>query len=374
MVAIRISPEKQVLQAGRSGAVRVQAVFADGTERDVSGDARYQSLDGKIAAVAAPGKVTAQGYGEAAVVATYRRHAALARVAVPQAPPGGLPAPGANNKIDELVNAKLKELGIPASELSTDAEFLRRVHLDVTGILPKPEETRAFLADQDPQKRSKLIDRLLERPEYADYWTLKWGDLLRLKSETPVEMWPNAVQAYQHWLHDAILKNKPYDQFATELITATGSNFRDPAVNFYRAIPALAVPPVASFSRGADRDATHQADAMAVVFMGVRTECMRCHPHPVESWTQEDHLGFSAFFAQVAFKNTKEYKEEIVCLDIDKVLRDPVTQAIVTPQPLGGQPVALAEGEDARAKLAAWLTAPGTPGLPTAPSTVSGTG
>ncbi len=361
LLSVKVLPEKQALKKGQTVAVVVKALYADGSEKDVTAEARCQSSDAKIATAAAGGECTAQGYGEAAIVATYLHHSTVAIVTVPQSLPNGFPEAGSNNKIDDLVNAKLKELGIPPSDLCTDQEFLRRVFLDVIGTLPAPDEVRAFLAGKDPQKRARLIDQLLEGPEYADYWTLKWGDLLRMKSETPVEMWPNAVQAYRHWVHDAIMKNMPYDQFATDLITATGSNFRNPAANFYRAIPALAVPPVAAISRGADRDPLHQADAMAVIFMGVRTECTRCHAHPTENWTQGDHRRFAAFFAQVAFKNTKEYKEEIVCLDIDKVLRDPVTNAVVKPQPLGGEPVALAEGEDARVKLAAWLSAPGNP-------------
>ncbi len=367
VLAIKVSPEKQTLQKGQAGAVTVKAQFADGTEKDVTAEARYQSSNAQIAAVAAGGKCTAQGYGEAAIVSTYQHRSAVAIVAVPQSLPNGFPKMEANNKIDELVYAKLKELGIPPSDLCTDQEFLRRAFLDVIGTLPKPEEARALLADMDPQKRAKLIDQLLDRPEYADYWTLKWGDLLRMKSETPIQMWPNAVQAYRQWVHRAIVENKPYDQFATELITATGSSSRDPSANYYRAIAQLSDPGVAGSGKDSPRDPMHQADATAAVFMGVRTECMRCHAHPTEGWTQDDHLGFSAFFAQVAFKNTKEYKEEIVCLDVDKVPTDPVTKAIVRPKPLGGEAITLAAGEDARVKLAVWLTAPRTPGLPTVP-------
>ncbi|MGA2621327.1 MAG: DUF1549 and DUF1553 domain-containing protein [Thermoguttaceae bacterium] len=359
-VAIKASPDKRTLQKGQAATVVVKATFGDGSEKDVTAMARYQSQDAKIAAVSG-GKITALGYGETAVVATYLHRSAMVKVAVPQSLPRGFPDPGVNNKIDELVNAKLKELGIPASELCTDQEFLRRAFLDVIGTLPKPEEARAFLADNDPQKRSKLIDRLLQRPEYADYWTLKWGDLLRMKSETPIQMWPNAVQAYRQWVHRAIVENKPYDRFATELITATGSSSRDPPANYYRAIAQLSDPGFAGSGKDSPRDPMHQADATAAVFMGVRMECMRCHAHPTDGWTQDDHLGFSAFFAQVAFKNTKEYKEEIVCLDVDKVLTDPVTKAIVRPKPLGGEAITLAAGEDARVKLAVWLTAPENP-------------
>lgn len=360
VLAIKVSPEKQTLPKGQAGAVTVKAQFADGTERDVTAEARYQSSNAQIAAVAAGGKCTAQGYGEAAIVSTYQHRSAVASVAVPQSLPDGFPDPGANNKIDELVNAKLKELGIPASELCTDQEFLRRAFLDVIGTLPKPEETQAFLADKDPQKRSKLIERLLERPEYADYWTLKWGDLLRMKSEAPINMWPNAVQAYRRWVHESILKNKPYDQFVTELLTATGSNFRDPAVNYYRSLPDL-TQVGAGRSTGGTRDPQIQAETTAVLFMGARLSCCRCHPHPTESWTQDDNLGMAAFFATVTYKKTKEYKEEIVCLDSDQVLKHPVTGREVVPKPLGGEEVAIGTQEDPRAVLAAWLTGPKNP-------------
>jgi hypothetical protein len=359
---IKLLPVKQSLDKGKSGAVQVMATYDDGSEKDVTAEARYRTLDVGVGEVASRGKITAKGFGETAIVATYLRRSAVARVAVPQKFPNGFPDVGANNKIDELVNAKLKELGIPPSDLCTDAEFLRRASFDAIGVLPKPEEARAFLADKDPQKRSKLVHRLLERNEYADYWTLKWGDLLRLKSETPIEMWPNGVQAFRQWLHQAMVENRPLDRFATELITAAGSSFREPAANFYRGVPELSQPTVATGgNRGVARDAAHQADATAVLFMGVRTECMRCHAHPTESWTQEDHLGLSAIFAQIAYKTTKEYKEEIVYLDYEKVLTHPETKAPVIPKLPGGPALAAGAEEDLRVKFAAWLTAADNP-------------
>ncbi len=182
LVAVKLVPEEQVLQKGEPQQLLAKAIFSDGSEKDVTRCAVYQSSEGKVAAMEGSGKVKAEGYGEAVIVATYLRQSATARVIVPQPLPTPFPEVKPNNKIDELVFAKLKRLGIPPSEPCADDVFLRRVYLDATGILPTPDEARAFLADADPQKRSKLIDRLLEREEFADFWTLKWGDLLKIRA------------------------------------------------------------------------------------------------------------------------------------------------------------------------------------------------
>ena len=346
LVSIQVSPDKLILQKGQSGALSVMATYADGTQKDITKAARYQSSDLNVAS-AVEGKVTAKDVGPAAMVVMYLHRSAVARIAVPQSPAGGFPQTASNNKIDDLVFAKLKELGIPPSELCSDQEFLRRVHLDVIGILPTPDEARAFLADSDPQKRSKLIDRLLERNEYADYWSLKWGDLLRIKSEFPINLWPNAVQAYYHWVRDSIAKNKPYDQFARELVTASGSDFRDPASNYYRAV--------------SKRDAQGYSEATALVFMGMRMECARCHVHPTDEWTTDDNLGMAAFFGKVQVKPTLEWKEEIVFVNPDQVFRNPATKQPVEPKLLGGDVLTLSKEEDPRVKFADWLVSPQNP-------------
>jgi hypothetical protein len=197
----------------------------------------------------------------------------------------------AASKIDELCFAKLKSLGIQPSELCTDQEFLRRACLDVIGVLPKSQEVRAFLSDKDPQKRAKLVDRLLSRDEFADYWAMKWGDVLRIKAEFPVNLWPNAAQAYHRWVRASIAANKPYDQFARELLTASGSNFRVGPVNFYRAIQ--------------NRTPDGIAGAVALTFMGARAE----------SWPTNQLAGLTAFFSQIGYKPTSEWKEEHVFWD-----------------------------------------------------------
>ncbi|MGA2497294.1 MAG: DUF1549 and DUF1553 domain-containing protein [Tepidisphaeraceae bacterium] len=262
-------------------------------------------------------------------------------------PAGTVSQSSRDSRIDELCQAKWKEKGLAPSEVCPDEVFLRRVYLDTIGILPAPDEARAFLADKNPDKRAKLIDRLLQKDEFADFWTLKWGDLLRIKSEYPVKLWPKAVQAYYRWVRESIAENKPYDKFVTEMLMATGSNFRDGPCNFYRAVP--------------NKDPQSFAESAALVFMGVRISCARCHVHPTEKWTLDDSMGMAAFFAQVKFKQTGEWKEEIVYVDTDAVLKDARTRQTVKPRFLGGQPIDLKPGEDARQLFAAWLTSPENP-------------
>jgi hypothetical protein len=196
--------------------------------------------------------------------------------------------PSADTQIDKLVLGKLKQLNIQPA-LSSDAVFIRRAYLDVLGTLPTAQEAREFIQDPDlKNKRRRLIDRLLERPEFADYWAMKWGDILRIKAEFPVNLWPAAAQSYHQWIRSSIAENKPYDRFARELLTASGSNFRSGPVNFYRAIQ--------------NRTPEGIAEAVALAFMGTR----------LESFPRKTAVGMAAFFSQVGYKPTREWKEEIV--------------------------------------------------------------
>ncbi len=231
------------------------------------------------------------------------------------------------NAIDAHVSAVLRKQGIEPAALCSDEVFLRRVHLDVIGTLPSPREVRDFLGDRRPGKRAALIEALLQREEFADYWAMKWCDLLRVKSEFPINLWPNAVQAYHQWIRDAIARNEPYDRFARELLTASGSNFRVPPVNFYRAVQG--------------REATALAAAAALTFMGTR----------LDRWPEDQRRGLEAFFSRVAYKETAEWKEEIVYLSpkatrpLDAVFPD-------------GTRVRILPGEDPRRVFADWLIRP----------------
>jgi hypothetical protein len=234
------------------------------------------------------------------------------------------------NEIDTLVVATLHKQGIAPANHCSDAVFIRRVYLDVIGSLPEPQEVRGFLQDSRSDKRAALIDALLQRDEFADYWSLKWCDLLRVKAEFPINLWPNAVQAYHRWIHDAVRENMPYDRFARELLTSSGSNFRVPQVNFYRAIQS--------------QEPSAIAGAVALTFMGVR----------LEEWPQDRRAGMEAFFSRVAYKKTAEWKEEIVYLDPAAV--EPLEA--VFPD---GVAVQVQPGKDPREVFADWLIAPGNP-------------
>jgi hypothetical protein len=269
-----------------------------------------------------------------AVVILLAAQAGFAQPPAQQNPFESTAAPVSRNKIDDVVFASLKRQGLQAARLSSDAVFVRRAHLDVIGTLPTAEEAGAFLADQDPNKRRTLIDRLLERDEFADYWAMKWSDTLRVKSEFPINLWPNAVQAYHRWIRTAIRDNVAYDTFARELLTSSGSNFRDAPVNFYRAVQG--------------REPETIAAAVALTFMGAR----------VDTWPKERLAGMAVFFSRIGYKSTGEWKEEIVYFDPDKgatAAGGPMTRSAVLPD---GTSVQLAPGQDPREAFASWLVTP----------------
>ena len=244
------------------------------------------------------------------------------------------------NKVDDLVLVTLKKSGIPPSDLCSDDVFIRRVYLDVIGTLPSSKEVRAFLSDPDPGKRAKLIDVLLERDEYSAYWGLKWGDLLRIKAEFPSNLWPNAVQAYDRWIRESLHQNKPYDLFVRELLTSSGSNFRSPPSNFYRAFQG--------------RTPRQIAGNVALLFMGLRFE--------KSGLTESQILGLSAFFAKIGYKGTDEWKEEIVYFNPEGVLTNASTGVEgVIPRTPDGKVFKLAMDQDPRVAFADWLTEPRNP-------------
>jgi len=236
----------------------------------------------------------------------------------------------ANNRIDTLIIRTFRKKGIKPANLCSDAVFIRRVYLDVIGTLPEPKKVREFLQDRNPRKRAALIHELLRRDEFADYWSLKWCDLLRVKAEFPINLWPNAVQAYHRWIRDTIASNMPYDKFAREMLTSSGSNFRVPQVNFYRAI------------QGQEPSAI--AGAVALTFMGVR----------LENWPQERRSDIEAFFSRVAYKLTAEWKEEIVYLDPAQT--EPL-EAVFS----DGRAARIPPDQDPRAVFTDWLIAPENP-------------
>ena len=249
------------------------------------------------------------------------------------------------NRINELVFAHWKQVGVEPARLSSDAVFVRRAYLDVIGTLPTAAEAQKFLAESDPQKRSRLIDELLDRDEFADYWAMRWSDALRIKAEFPINLWPNAAQGYHHWVRESLHEDKPYDQFARELLTASGSDFLEPAANFYRAMQ--------------DKSPRTIARTVALTFMGTRAE----------NWPPEKLDQMAVFFAHVGYKSTHEWKEEIVFFDPTGehggVKRTPAELAAVglprTAVLPDGKRVELDGEVDPRKVFAEWLTAPENP-------------
>jgi len=236
----------------------------------------------------------------------------------------------ASGKIDEIVFSHLAKAGVIPAALSSNEVFLRRVYLDAIGTLPTAQEAAAFLASKDPNRRKALIDELLQRDEFPVYCAMKWSDLLRIKAEFPIDLWPTAAAEYYRWLRESLQKNKPYDQFARELLTSSGSNFRVGPVNFYRALQS--------------RDPQSLAQAVALTFMGVRTE----------KWTATRRAEMAIFFSQVGYKPTGEWKEEVVFHDRSK----PVAADAVFPD---GTTIRLQAGRDPRMEFADWLTGPRNP-------------
>jgi hypothetical protein len=234
--------------------------------------------------------------------------------------------------IDDLVFARWKALGIQPANPASDGAFLRRVYLDAIGTLPTAKEAAAFLADPAPNKRAALIDRLLDRDEFPEYCAMKWSDLLRVKAEFPINLWPNAAQAYYHWILDSRRANQPYDRFARDLLTSSGSNFRDPPVNFYRAMQS--------------HTPEGMAQTVALTFMGVRAG----------EWPKERLARMAAFFSQVGHKSTGEWKEEIVFFDSHAPA--PAAATLTLPD---GAPVRIAPGQDPRQVFADWLVSPKNP-------------
>jgi hypothetical protein len=240
----------------------------------------------------------------------------------------------AQSPIDARVFDRLQRLDIQPARLSSDAVFLRRAFLDIIGTLPTAQEAADFLADRDPARRAALIDRLLDRPEFADYWAMKWCDLLRVKAEFPINLWPNAAQAYHHWIRAAIRDNQPYDRFVRDLLTASGSNFREPPVNFYRAMQSKEPPAI--------------AQTVALTFMGTRAE----------NWPPERLAAMAGFFSQIGYKETTEWKEEIVYFKVGQALPPANSPPAAFPD---GTPARLAGGRDPRQVFADWLIAPQNP-------------
>ena len=346
--SITVSPPSLILAASQTQALTVTAKYSDGAERDVTRLTAFQSNEAPIAAVNENGLVTAgQITGDAAIMARFMGQIAVCDVMIPR--PEVIPAEvyaqlPRNNFIDELVWQKLQRLNITPSPVCDDHTFLRRATTDISGRIPTLEEVNAFLADTSADKRSKLIDRLLEEPEFADHWANKWADLLR---PNPYHVGIKATFNYDHWIRQSFHDRKPWDQFVRELLTARGGTFRDGSVVMFR-----------------DRRQPEELTTLvSQLFIGVRLDCAKCHHHPFEVWGQDDFYSFAAYFSKIGRKGTGisapiSGSEEFVFTGTSGRVTHPVTGATMTPRPLFGEAPPVVEGQDQRESLAAWITSP----------------
>jgi hypothetical protein len=342
---IEVFPKAALLKPKDTLRVVVRAVYSDATTEDVTRWAKFGSSEELVAGADEDGLVKVNGYGEAAVTVNFGTRVATLTVTSPF--PNRIDAAAyarapRNNFADELVLKKLELLRLPPSGQCSDAEFVRRVYLDTCGILPKPEEVKTFLADTDPQKRAKLIDRLLDRPEYVDYWSYKWSDLLLVSSRKLPQpgMW-----AFYRWVRQGVADNEPWDRFARDVLTASGSTLANGAGNYFVL----------------HKDVSDLAESTAVTFLGMSVTCARCHNHPLEKWTQDQYWAFANLFSRVGLKNGDRPGEVVVHGRTEGDALHLRRGVAMPPAPLDFRPLPADSPADRRKYFADWLTAPDNP-------------
>ena len=357
LLGLEVTPADQTVEIPAAPEpLRVFARFADGARREVTHLARLSVHDDDIASVAPEGQVTPLSGGEAVVSAEYCNQFATARVIVLEQVPGfQWSDPPENNEIDRHVFARLKLLRIEPSPLTTDAEFLRRVYLDAIGRLPTPDEARRFLDSSGADRRAKLIDELLDQPEFADWWALKWADRLGCNQRF---VGKDGAIKYHQWIRHAMASNMPEDEFAYAILTADGPNYSVPEAGFWRRLRRGGI--------GQRIDPLLAAEEISQLFLGVRIQCARCHNHPAERWTQDDFYGLAAFFPRVRFKdgpfvNHQYDKENTIYITADGEVRHPRTGQPMSPHVLDGEPAEFRPGQDRREVFARWVIDPENP-------------
>jgi len=342
VVTIDVEPKERMLGHSVTQQLRATATNGRGEKQCVTTEAEYESNEPNIAAVDRMGNIqTGTIAGEAVILVRYMGHVTFSRVTVPQ---NGhqFSRPTESNFVDKHVWDRLVRLGIPPSPKADDATFLRRVFLDTIGTLPTAEESRRFLADKQADKRARLVDQLLERPEYADYWSMKWADLLRVDRDL---LTVQGSVAMTRWLREQFAQNRRYDQFVRDIVTASGStNAKGPA-GFFK---VLDKPEAMSRS-------------ISQLFLGVRIECAQCHHHPSEKWAQDDYFALAGFFTGVQKKSGPD--GEAVISQPGEDIKHPRTNKPVATRYLDGKPLLLDKMEDRREVLADWMTSPTNPFL-----------
>ena len=350
---IAVMPAANVVSQGQQFPVSVTAHFDDGTTRDVTRWARFSSTDESLARVDQEGNISVIGYGEGAITAWYSSKLAVARVTSPY--DNEISSEVAkktfrskqDNFIDRLILNQLERLNILPSPLAEDEVFLRRAYLDTIGTLPTPQEVLEFTAQSSQHRKERLVNSLLERSEFVDYWTYQWSDLLLING---TKLRPKAVKAFYDWVRSRVEKNTPWDEFVREIITARGSSIENGATNFY----AL------------HQDPENMAENASQAFLGLSIGCAKCHNHPLEKWTNDQYYAFANLFSRVRAKGwggdtrNGDGVRTLFLADAGELIQ-PIRGRPQPPTPLDGQAIPFDYQGDRRVPLAKWLTAPENP-------------
>jgi len=343
-VSVDLFPKSALLDGkGSTQQLIVRAKYSDGSERDVTSLALFLSSNDSSGKVSPNGLVTAGDRGEAFVMARFSTFTVgVPFIVLPKDLKFSFPPTPEKNYIDTLVNAKLKNLRIAPSATCSDEVFLRRIFIDLTGMLPSVEEYKAFMANKSADKREQLVKELMERKEFSELWVLKWAELLQIRSSNQVSY--KATLLYYNWLQDRIARNVPLNQWVQELLGANGGTFNNPVTNYYQN----------------ETDILKVTENVAQVFMGMRIQCAQCHNHPFDRWTMDDYYGFAAFFTQIGRKRTDDPRELVVFNSGSGEINHPVGGRRMAPKYLGGE-VPDVVGKDRRGLMAEWLASPKNP-------------
>ncbi len=338
-VRIEVFPQRAVFaQKGSEQKLVVMAYYNDGSDRDVTDLAVFISNNDSVAKVSSDGVVTGTGNGSAFIMARFDQFTQGASIVVRPGTTYSFPDISPSNYIDEFVHANWRDMHLLPSDVCGDEVFLRRVYLDLIGLLPTTDERRSFIDDQSSNKRERLVDSLTQREEFLDLWVMKWAETLQIRTINGIS--PKGLLLYDRWLRDRVRSGATIDQIVREMIPATGGTFENPATNYFQT------------------ETTPQllAENVAQVFLGTRIQCAQCHNHPFDQWTMDDYYGFAAFFSQIGYKQAHDPRELTVFHSGAGELRHPVNGRIVAPKFLGDSGPTLEKGDDPRQSLAVWLT------------------
>lgn len=344
VTGIELYPSSGVLDGeGTTQQVTVRATYSDGTDRDITTQALFLSSNDTSATISADGVITAGQRGEAFIMARFSTYTVGSRfVVLPKGLQWEDKANPSRNYIDELVNLKLKQLRMDPAPRCSDEVYLRRVFLDLVGMVPTEEEYAQFMSSTEPDKRDKLVDELLTRKEFTEVWVSKWAEWLMMRSSNQTST--KSIALYYTWLSEQIAANVPLDKMVRDVLGASGGTFKTPQTNFYQI----------------ERDTLKVSENVAQIFMGMRTQCAQCHNHPFDKWTQDDYYSFAAFFSQIGRKQGEDYRETIVFNSGGGNVNHPVGGRVMEPFFLGAGKAEVA-GKDRREVLADWLASPQNP-------------